>query len=70
MAQQKYKKDDGGNLIDPPVIPDFERRLSEAHNRGDDDLIAAIQEEYNEERYKLASAASRTRKPKANEGSS
>lgn len=47
-------KDKDGNLIDPPVIPEFETRLLAAHNAADDELIADLTAEYNDARVKLA----------------
>lgn len=48
------RKDDEGNLIDPPVIPEYEQRLQAAHLAGSDDDIADIQAEYNKARIKRA----------------
>lgn len=48
------QKDDDGNLIDPPTLPEYERRLADAHLRADDDDIADITKEYNREREKRA----------------
>jgi hypothetical protein len=52
----KDRKDGGGNLIDPPVIAEFEQRLTAAHNTSDDLLIQEITEEYEKERVKVATA--------------
>lgn len=50
------ERDDGGNLINPPVIPEYERRITEAANAGDEGLIEHVQGEYNDARVKLAQA--------------
>lgn len=42
----KDHKDKDGNLIDPPVLPEYEQRLTVAHDSGDDLLIQEITEEY------------------------
>lgn len=50
------ERDDRGSLINPPVIPEYERRLTEAANAADQGLIAHVQGEYDEARVSLAQA--------------
>jgi hypothetical protein len=51
------QKDSEGNLINPPVLPEFEQRLTAAHNSGDDLLIQEVNGEYASAREKAALAA-------------
>jgi hypothetical protein len=53
-AKAKAKAKAGSDLEDPPVIPSYERELSEATALADDDLIADVYERYNEARQRLA----------------
>lgn len=45
-----YTRNDDGQVIDPPVLPDFEARLAAAHNAADQDAINALQEDYDKAR--------------------
>lgn len=47
-------RDDDGGLINPPIIPAYEREMVEAQNSADVDLIADVQERYTEARENLA----------------
>lgn len=53
-ADLGLRYDDGGNLIDPPSIPEYERRLTEAATAGDQDQIDLITEEYRDKQVELA----------------
>lgn len=50
----KYQYNDAGDLIDPPRIPDFERRLIEAGALGDTGLIESLTEDYEDKRRTMA----------------
>lgn len=50
MATKTYEKDEAGNIIDPPVLGDWERRISDAQASGDDNLVHALQTRYHDER--------------------
>lgn len=50
----KLNTDDEGNLIDPPILPEYERRMTEATSLADIDLIADVQADYDEARIKHA----------------
>jgi hypothetical protein len=50
----KFQRDDEGNVVNPPVIPEFERRTQEAQALGDTALIQTITDEYTEARNKVA----------------
>lgn len=54
-APYTFDKDTGAPF-DPPIIPDYERRIGEAQALADDDLIATITEEYHAARLKMAKA--------------
>ena len=56
------RRDESGGLIDPPVLPQFEQRLSAAASAGDDILIQEIQDEYNSAREDEARAQVRREK--------
>jgi hypothetical protein len=43
-----YERDGDGNVINPPINSDIERRLYEASQRADQVEVNAIQEEYND----------------------
>ena len=50
------RRDDQGNLIDPPVLPEYEQRINLAAASGDTLLLADVQKEYNDARVKEARA--------------
>lgn len=50
------RRDGEGNLIDPPVIPEYEARLAAAHAAADQELIGDITDEYHQARETLARA--------------
>jgi len=45
---QVFKRDDDGNVIDPPVNPDIERELTRARDSGDPENIARVQQRYDD----------------------
>jgi hypothetical protein len=45
---------DNGGLIDPPVIPEYERRINAAANAADADELEAVHREYDEAREERA----------------
>jgi hypothetical protein len=49
-----YRVTDSGDIIDPPVIPEYERRLTEASAAGDTAQIAIVTEDYHGERKRVA----------------
>lgn len=49
-TEVEYRRDADGNVLNPPVIKEFEQRLKEAHFANDDREIARIQKEYNKAR--------------------
>ena len=52
----KDRRDGEGNLIDPPVIPEYESKLAAAHAANDDELIADLTADYTKAREELAIA--------------
>lgn len=50
----EYRTTEDGGIIDPPIIPDYERQLTEASALGDQTLIASITESYHDDRKELA----------------
>jgi hypothetical protein len=48
------RRDSDGNLIDPPVIPEYEQRLTAAANASDQVLIDEVNADYHKARVKLA----------------
>lgn len=62
QTRAEVNTDNEGNLIDPPIIPSFERDMAEAAAAGDVDRLAQIQENYDDARTDLAQRqAERTR---------
>lgn len=53
-ADEGLRLDDDGNLIDPPVLPEFERRLADAANLADVDEMQDVQSEYEDARRERA----------------
>ena len=51
--------DDDGNLIDPPTLPEHERRVEAAKASADPDRIADAQEQYDDARMEYARRAAR-----------
>lgn len=49
-----YRFTDDEEVIDPPVIQEYERRLRDAQASGDDAQIAVVQEDYHAERKRVA----------------
>lgn len=50
MARQSYETNDAGDIIDPPIIGDHERRIVDAQATGDENLVHALTTAYHEER--------------------
>jgi len=50
----KYELTDDGHVIDPPVIADMERQITEASAAGDQAQIDLLTEEYTDKRQKIA----------------
>lgn len=50
MADQKWDRDDDGNIIDPPTLPDHEAKLQAASVSADNEAIAQAQEDYDKAR--------------------
>lgn len=50
----KAPRDDDGNVIDPPTIPEYERRIFDAAQTGDTDLMDEVTKEYTRKRAQLA----------------
>lgn len=48
------QRDDDGNLIDPPTLPEYEQRLNAATLAADTDEIQSVQEEYAKAREERA----------------
>lgn len=55
-----FKTDTKGNVIDPPVLPEFEVKLTAAAATGDDDKVKAVSAEYDKERRKVAGVSTGT----------
>lgn len=53
-ADLNLRYDDDGNLVDPPVIPSYERALQEAHAANDVDQVASVMDDYTDARERLA----------------
>ncbi len=53
MAAANYQQDREGNIIDPPILGDHERRITEAQASGDDALVHALQQRYHDERAQI-----------------
>lgn len=46
----EFQRNENGDVINPPVIPEFEQRLNAAQATGDQVQINAIQDEYHKAR--------------------
>lgn len=47
----EFRKDDEGNLINPPTLPEWEQKIAAAQNRGADAVeLQQLQEDYNSAR--------------------
>jgi hypothetical protein len=47
---EKYDKDDEGNPVPAPILPEHENRVASAAASGRDDLVGLAQEEYDDAR--------------------
>jgi hypothetical protein len=47
---EKYDKDDDGNPVPAPILPDHENRVASAAASGRNDLVSLAQEEYDDAR--------------------
>jgi hypothetical protein len=45
---QVFKRDDDGNVVDPPINPELERELTRARDSGDTDYVSRVQQEYDD----------------------
>lgn len=50
----KYEISDDDEIVDPPVIPEYERRITEATAQSDDTQIELVTEDYHEARLRIA----------------
>lgn len=50
MATETYQQDRDGNIIDPPILGDHERRIVDAQAAGDDNLVHVLQNRYHNDR--------------------
>lgn len=50
---ETYKVDESGGIIDPPIIQDHERRITDAQASGDDNLVHALHQKYHDERREI-----------------
>lgn len=57
--------DDGGNLIDPPVIPLYEQHIGEAAARADQRAVDQLTHEYHDARIQLAQDRARYERDQA-----
>lgn len=49
-----YERDDDGNIINPPIIAEHERRMTDACASADESQIAIAQEDYDAQRARVA----------------
>lgn len=52
---ETFQRDDEGNIIDPPVIPENEQAVSDAYASGDTERVQQAQSEYDDARNQLVS---------------
>lgn len=45
-----FIRDGEGNLLNPPVLPEYEQRITAAQNAGDDGELARLHDEYHDAR--------------------
>lgn len=46
----EFIRDDEGNLVNPPTLPEFEQRITAAQNAADQDELERVQAEYHDAR--------------------
>lgn len=54
MRTTPYETDEKGEVIDPPIIQEYEDKIAAASHTADTDLLESIQEEYAGKRKDLA----------------
>ena len=50
----EFVRDEDGNLVNPPVIPEYEQKIAAAQSAADQSLLDQVQQEYHDAREDLA----------------
>lgn len=56
METKTWERTEDGQIIDPPIIREYERRIEDAKSAGDTEMVAFHTKEYTDERDRVVAA--------------